>query len=81
MFRDSGGLDWDHRRLDGDGAQAKASRGPPQVGFGGWRPSDSGDTRGDYSRRVGGQASGGSRAYGLEHAAVGLTDVTVSGDG
>lgn len=81
MFRDSGGLDRDHGRLYGDGAQAQASRGPAQVGFGGWCPSDSGDTRGDYSRRVGGQASGGSRAHGLEHAAVRLTDITVSGDG
>lgn len=81
MFRHSGGLDWNHGGLDGDGAQAKAPRRPPQVGFGGRCPSDGGDPRGDYGRGVGGQPSSGGRAFGLEHAAVGLTDVAVSGDG
>lgn len=81
MFRDGGSFYWDHGRLNRDGPQAKASRGPAQVGFGGRRPSDCGDPRGDYSRRVGGQASSRSRALGLKHASVRLTDVTVSGDG
>lgn len=81
MLRHSGSLDWDHGGLDGDGAQAKAPRGPSQVRFGGWRPSDGGDPRGDYGRGVGGQPSSGGRAFGLEHAAVRLTDVAVSGDG
>lgn len=81
MFRHSRGLDWNHGGLDGDGAQAKAPGGPSQVWFGGWRPSDGGDSRGDDGRGVGGQPSSGGRAFRLEHAAVRLTDVTVSGDG
>lgn len=81
MFRHSGGLDWDHGGFDGDGSQAKPPRGPSQVGFGGWRPSDGGDSRGDHGRGVGGQPSSGGGAFGLEHAAVRLTDVAVSGDG
>lgn len=81
MFRHSGRLYWDHGGLDGDGAQAEAPGGPPQVWFGGRCPSDGGDSRGDDSRGVGGQPGSGGRALGLEHAAVGLTDVAVSGDG
>lgn len=81
MFRHSGGFDRDHGGLDGDGSQAKAPRGSSQVGLGGGCPSDGGNSRGDHGRGVGGQAGGGRRAFGLEHAAVGLTDVAVSGDG
>lgn len=81
MIRHCGGLDWDHGGLDGDGAQVKASRRAPQIGFGGRCPSNGGDSRGDNGGGVGGQAGGGGRAFGLEHAAVRLTDVAVPRDG
>lgn len=81
MIGHSGGLDRDHGGLDGNGAQVKATRGSSQVGFGGRRPSDGGDPRGDNGRGVGGQPGGGGGTFGLEHPAVRLTDVAVSGDG
>lgn len=81
MFRHSGSLNWDHGGLDGDGAQVEAPRWSSQVGFGGRCPSDSSNPRGDYSRGVGRQASSGSRAFRLKHAAVGLGDVAVPRDG
>lgn len=81
MFRHGGRLDRDHGGLDGDGAKAEATGGSSKVRFGGRRPPDGGNSGGDHGGGVGGQPGGGCRTFGLEHAAVRLTDVAAPGDG
>lgn len=77
---DRGGLDRDHRGLDGDGT---GSYGPPaDRRLGGRGPSDGCNPWGDHSgSKGGGEASRRGRTLGLEHPSVGLADVTVSWDG
>lgn len=81
VIRHSGGLDRDHRGFYGNGAEVEAPRGSPQVGFGGGSSPNGGDARGGDGRRVGGEAGGGRRTFGLEQPAVRLSDVAVPGDG